>query len=54
MEQHEIEQQAARCDRLADAMTDDDMRRSLQRLAEEFRSQLPPQNAGFMLTRRDD
>ena len=54
MEQHEIEAQVRRCHRLADAMTDDDMRRSLQRLAEEFEAQLPPQNSGFMLTRRDD
>ena len=54
MEQHEIEAQVRRCHRLADSLTDDDMRRSLQRLAEEFRAQLPPQNSGFMLTRRDD
>ena len=54
MEQNEIQAQVARCHRLADAITDDDMRRSLQRLAEEFQAQLPPQNSGFMLTRRDD
>ena len=54
MEQHEIEAQVRRCHRLADSLTDEDMRRSLQRLAEEFEAQLPRQNSGFMLTRRDD
>jgi hypothetical protein len=35
-------------------MTDDEVRHSLEHLAEEYESQLPKRGAGFMLQHRED
>ena len=45
-----LEQQIERCRRLASMMTDDDVRRSLEELADEYEAQLTKQRrVGFML-----
>ena len=47
---YRLEQQIERCRRLASMMTDDEVRRSLEELAEEYEAQLTKQRgAGFML-----
>jgi hypothetical protein len=50
VEEH-IEEQIERCRRLAQMLTDEEMRRSLEELAEEYEAQLPPHRRGhgFML-----
>ncbi len=54
MDQREIEKQIERCRRLAGMMTDDDVRHSLEQLAEEYEAQLPQRHRVFMLARRED
>lgn len=50
----ELEEQAARCRRLAGALTDPDLRESLQKLADEYEARLRlRKGAGFMLQHRD-
>jgi hypothetical protein len=46
-----LEEQIERCRRLARMLTDDEMRRSLEELAEEYEAQLPAhrRGPGFML-----
>jgi hypothetical protein len=48
--QFRLEQQIERCRRLASMMTDDDVRHSLEKLAEEYEARLPRRReGGFML-----
>lgn len=44
-----LEQKIERCRRIAQVMTDDEVRHSLEKLAEEYEAQLRPKGAGFML-----
>jgi len=44
-----LEQQIERCRRLASMMTDDEVRRSLEQLAEEYEARLPGRGDSFML-----
>lgn len=45
----EVEEQIERCRRIASVMTDDDIRHSLEDLAEEYEAQLPRKRRSFML-----
>ena len=45
-----IERQIERCRRLAESMTDDEVRHSLERLAAEYESQLRALPGSFMLS----
>jgi len=49
-----LRRQIERCRRLASIMTDDEIRHSLEQLAEEYEAQLPKRGAGFMLRHRDE
>lgn len=49
-----LRRQIERCRRLASIMTDDEVRHSLEHLAEEYEAQLPKRGAGFMLQHRDE
>lgn len=52
MNHHEIARQVERCRRLASVMMDDDVRHSLEQLADEYEAQLPrSRGGGFMLRR---
>jgi len=44
-----LEQQIERCRRLASTMIDDDVRHSLEQLADEYEAQLPKNRDSFML-----
>jgi hypothetical protein len=44
-----LKEQAERCRRLAAGITDYDLRRSLEELAEEYEARLRRKGAGFML-----
>ena len=46
----EIKHQIQRCRRLASMMTDDDVRHSLEDLADEYEEQLPKRRRPFMLS----
>ena len=52
-ENQDIRARIERCRRIAQYMTDDDVRHSLEDLAEEYESQLPPRGDSFMF-RGDD
>lgn len=45
----EVEEQIERCRRIASVMTDDDIRHSLEDLAEEYEAKLPRKRRSFML-----
>lgn len=47
-----LKEQAERCRRLAAGITDYDLRRSLEELAEEYEARLRRKGAGFMLQDR--
>jgi hypothetical protein len=49
METEEIERQIERCRRLASLTTDDELRHSLEELADEYEAQLPKKRGSFML-----
>jgi hypothetical protein len=49
-----LRRQIERCRRLASIMTDDEVRHSLEHLAEEYEAKLPKRGAGFMLQQRDE
>lgn len=49
VDQDHIVQQIERCRRLATMMTDDELRHSLEELAEQYETQLDRRHAGFML-----
>lgn len=49
MNQEELEAQIDRCRRIASIMTDDEVRHSLEQLANEYEAQLPHGRRGFML-----
>jgi hypothetical protein len=49
-----LRRQIERCRRLASIMTDDEVRHSLEQLAEEYEAQLPQRGAGFMLQHHDE
>ena len=49
-----LRRQIDRCRRLASIMTDDEVRHSLETLAEEYEAKLPKRGAGFMLQHRDE
>jgi hypothetical protein len=49
-----LRRQIERCRRIASIMTDDEVRHSLEQLAEEYEAQLPKRGAGFMLQHRDE
>ena len=49
MEQAELEQQIERCRRLASQTTDNDLRHSLERLAQEYETKLHRETDSFML-----
>ena len=53
-ENQEIRTRIERCRRIAQYMTDDDVRHSLEDLAEEYESQLPGHDEGFMLRGEDE
>ena len=48
-DEEEIAEQAERCRRLASMMVDDELRRSLERLAREYEAELRDRGEGFML-----
>lgn len=48
-ENQEIRTRIERCRRIAQYMTDDDVRHSLEDLAEEYEAQLPGHGESFML-----
>ena len=50
MNQEKLEEQISRCRRIASIMTDDDVRHSLERLANEYEAQLPHSRRSFMLS----
>ncbi|HEX3422432.1 MAG TPA: hypothetical protein VHS33_03395 [Sphingomicrobium sp.] len=52
MNQEELEEQIDRCRRIASTMTDDEVRHSLERLANEYEAQLPRGRRSFMLSAR--
>lgn len=52
MNQEELEEQIDRCRRIASIMTDDEVRHSLEQLANEYEAQLPHRRRSFMLTSR--
>jgi hypothetical protein len=47
MDEQDIEQQIERCRRIARMITDEHVRRTLERLAEEYASQMPPKSGDF-------
>ena len=49
MDVDQIERQIERCRRLASMMVDDDARRALESLAEEYEAKLPRRRRSFML-----
>ena len=49
-----LRRQIDRCRRLASIMTDDEVRHSLEHLAEEYEAQLPKRGEGFMLQHRNE
>jgi hypothetical protein len=49
MNQEELEEQIDRCRRIASVMTDDDVRHSLEHLAEEYEALLPRRRRSFMI-----
>ena len=49
-----LRRQIDRCRRLASIMTDDEIRHSLETLAEEYEAKLPKRGEGFMLQDRDE
>lgn len=49
MQHNRIEKQIERCRRLAAMMTDDDLRHSLEALAEEYEAELEASQDHFML-----
>lgn len=49
-----LRRQIERCRRLASVMTDDEVRHSLEHLAEEYEAKLPKRGEGFMLQHRDE
>ena len=53
IENEDIQQQVQLCRRLANATVDNELRHSLQELAEEYEKLLPPQGEGFMLVKPD-
>lgn len=46
--------QIERCRRIASITTDDEVRHSLEQLAEEYEAQLPRRGEGFMLQHGDE
>jgi predicted site-specific integrase-resolvase len=52
MNQEELEEQIDRCRRIASIMTDDDVRHSLEQLANEYEALLTPSRRSFMLSGR--
>ncbi len=48
-----LKRQIERCRRLASVMTDDEVRHSLEHLAEEYEARLPKRGEGFMLQSKD-
>lgn len=52
MNHEELEEQINRCRRIASIMTDDDVRHSLEQLANEYEAQLPKNRRSFMLISR--
>ena len=52
MNQEELEEQIDRCRRIASIMTDDEVRHSLEELANEYEAQLPHSRRSFMLASR--
>lgn len=50
MNQKELVEQIDRCRRIASTMTDDEVRHSLEQLAEEYEAQLHADRPSFMLT----
>ena len=53
-ENQEIRTRIERCRRIAQYMTDDDIRHSLEDLAEEYEAQLPENEENFMLRNKED
>ena len=49
MDQDQIERQIERCRRLASVITDEEVRRALERVAGEYEAQLPRRRSSFML-----
>ena len=57
VDEDHLEEQIERCRRLASMLTDDQLRRSLEDLADEYESRLKRsrrKGAGFMLQRKSD
>lgn len=60
VDEEHLEEQIERCRRLASMLTDDQMRRSLEELADQYEAQLKNKakrrsnDAGFMLQRKTD
>jgi hypothetical protein len=52
MDQDQIERQIERCRRLASWVMDDDVRHSLEQLAEEYEARLPRRRGGDFMLRR--
>lgn len=52
MNQKELVEQIDRCRRIASTMTDDEVRHSLEQLADEYEARLHPDPRSFMLTSR--
>jgi len=52
MNQEELEKQIDRCRRIASIMTDDEVRHSLEQLADEYEAQLPDSRRPFLLSGR--
>lgn len=50
----QLEEQIERCRRLASALTDEEMRQSLKKLAAEYEARLHRKGEGFMLRRKHD
>jgi hypothetical protein len=50
MNQEELEAQIDRCRRIASTMTNDEVRHSLEQLANEYEAQLPHSRRSFMLS----
>ena len=53
-ENQEIRARIERCRRIAQYMTDDEVRHSLEDLAEEYEAQLPGHDDNFMLRGADE
>jgi hypothetical protein len=52
MNQKELMEQIDRCRRIASTMTDDEVRHSLEQLADEYEAKLHPDRRTFMLAGR--